>query len=115
MRIYAKAGITALILCGIAAAVVFAQQLEADITVKDVAVTVASEPPRAEMTWCMGMPDEIVPVGDGQVLRYHSIKPEEMLRACALRIDSDELFALINRDGGVEELVFTRRSVRRQP
>lgn len=115
MRTYAKAGITALILCSIAAAVVFAQQLEADITVKDVAVTVTSEPPRTEMTRCLGTPDEIVPVGDGQVLRYRSTKPEEMLRACALRIESDEVLAFVNRNGGVEELVFTRRSVRRQP
>jgi len=60
------------------------------------------------VTTCLGEPNEIVRVGGQWILRYHLNDISARLRTCPFALQTDEVYVLVNSQGAVNELVFTK-------
>lgn len=59
---------------------------------------------------CFGPPDEILDVGGQRIFHYRRTPSGERLRACLNSTATDEMYVLVNRQGVVTELLFTKNA-----
>ncbi len=87
-----------------------------ELKAEEIASIVKGTTTRAEVIARLGAPDRIVPANDYDIFHYYRYDAKAgsllliVLNFSRLTVKSDDLFVLLNRDGVVEDVIFSGRT-----